>query len=87
MLLNASRMSQRAFDGSDAQLQHQQDSAQTSRSNSTFSSVSSASTSFDYPCKASVEQTSLEKKRARQAATTKERASFFQAAGTVLALK
>ncbi|CRG89043.1 hypothetical protein PISL3812_06078 [Talaromyces islandicus] len=89
MLLNASRMTRRAFDGSDLQLQHQQqNSAQSSRSNSTFSSVSSsASSSFDYPRKISAEQASLEKKRAREAATTKERASFFKAASTVLALK
>ncbi|QKX59776.1 uncharacterized protein TRUGW13939_06918 [Talaromyces rugulosus] len=87
MLLNASPMTRRAFDGSDLQLNHQQqNSVNTSRSNSTVT-TSSTSTSFDYPRKASAEQTSLEKKRARQAATTKERASFFKAAGTVFALK
>lgn len=87
MLLNASPMTRRAFAGSDLQLQYQQqNSAKTSRSNSTFT-TSSASTSFDYPRKASAEQTSLEKKRACEAATIKKRASFFKAAGTVFALK
>lgn len=92
-MLNASPMARSAFAGSDLQLhqQGQQTSTQTSRSNSTSASTST-STSFDYPRKPqphqmSTEKSRLEKKRAREAAVIKERASFYRAAGTVFSLK